>query len=111
MPILLPILLAAGAAPAMAPADTADAQCLAVFAMLASGENADLQKAGSIGALYFTGKIVGRAPDADVEGMLRAVVADAKKNSAAYLQRCGAELQKTGDKMTAAGNALAKDGL
>ena len=104
------LLILAQAAPAAAAVpltpERADARCLAAFASLASGTDAGVQRASQLGALYFYGKLVGRNPGLD----LKAAMLDASRmvalNTRSELQRCGEEMERSGQALIAVGNAL-----
>jgi hypothetical protein len=100
-----PVPTTPAATPAISP-ERADARCLAAFGMLASNQQADVQKASQMGALYFYGKLLGRNPGVNLSTAMleaaRAVAPDVRGE----LTRCGGELQKSGEAMQAVGSSM-----
>lgn len=92
------------AAPASTP-DQADAQCFIVVASTIGQDESKAQKLGS-GLTYFTGKIIGRHPDADLEALVRAAAPVVAKLGASEFTRCGGELQRAGARLQSLGTAL-----
>lgn len=97
-------LLAVSQAARPAPATAAqDASCLALFASIAA--EPATKDAGAAGALYFTGKLLGRDPAIDL-GATLAVAAPMLTDNARVAtegKRCGAELEAISDTLKAAG--------
>lgn len=106
--IVLPLLLAAAPQPAPArfsAADIADAQCFVAIGFL-MGDKEETKQSAMTASVYFYAKIIGRDPSADIEGLLRAVAEDARKNATTYGARCATELDVMSDKLANAGAAL-----
>lgn len=105
--ILAAMILAstpAAAAPASRP-DQADAQCFIVVASMIGQDQSKAQTLGS-GLTYFTGKIIGRHPDANLEALVRAAGPVVAKLGASEFTRCGGELQQAGARLQSLGTAL-----
>ena len=85
--------------------DQADAQCFIVVASMIGQDQSKAEKLGS-GLTYFTGKIVGRHPDADLEALVRAAAPVVAKLGASEFTRCGGELQRAGARLQSLGAAL-----
>lgn len=107
----LPLLLAAPPTAAFKPVELADGQCLAAFGLVANSKDQQLVQAGTLGSIYFYGKLVGRNPSVDVASLLRSVGPGVTKDPSPQLKRCGDELAKSGDALTAVSKTLAADGL
>lgn len=106
--ILTAMMLAGAPAAATAPAgttDQADAQCFIVVASLV-GQDASKAEKLQGGLTYFTGKIIGRHPNVDLEALVRAAVPVVTKLGASEFTRCGGELQQVGGRLQTLGNAL-----
>lgn len=94
-------------APAVSPsAMESDARCLAAFAMLVSGTNAQTAQTAKLGSLFFYGKLVGRNPAIDLSAELVRAATAVSADSRSDLTRCSGELQAAGGAMTAAGSRL-----
>ena len=107
----LPLLLAAPTTAVFKPADIADGQCLVAFGLIANSKDQQVVQAGTLGSIYFYGKLVGRNPSVDVASLMRSVGPGVTKDPSPQLTRCGDELSKSGDALTAVGKTLAADGL
>jgi hypothetical protein len=106
--ILTAMMLASTPAAAAAPAgttDQADAQCFIVVASMIGQDQSKAEKLGS-GLTYFTGKIVGRHPDVDLEALVRAAAPVVIKLGASEFTRCGGELERAGARLQTLGAAL-----
>ncbi|GGD61067.1 hypothetical protein [Croceicoccus mobilis] len=91
------------------PADPqeADAVCLAFTALLAGQSDEKLQAAGTMGTLYYIGKLKARDPDIDLTATMRGSVEALKTgNREMIAKRCGMEFQQVGDELRQAGAAL-----
>ena len=84
-----------------------DARCLAAFGLLANEPKPELQRASQMGALFFYGKLLGRNPRIDLRAAMMEAATVAGPQVKAELQRCGGELQRSGEAMQAVGAALA----
>ena len=109
---LLSLATLAGTAPALDPATQEDVRCLTAMFALAGQESKDQQSAGTLGALYFLGRIDGRSPGLDLE---TAVAAESKRLTddelGKNLQTCGTRMESRGKDIIALGKALEKRGL
>ena len=102
--IVLMAAALAGATP-VAP-NAGDARCAAVFAVLVSGSEGDVQKGVINGLLYYIGKLKGRDPSASIEAQLRAGSQGDSKAFEADKTRCLAEFTQVGEEMSKAGAAM-----
>ncbi|WP_375397755.1 hypothetical protein [uncultured Sphingomonas sp.] len=98
-------------------AEDADSRCLAAFALVAARKpdagSADPNaakaiEAGKIGAIYFTGKLLGRNPQIDLEAAMRRVMPALTPVLTDETRRCAVDLQNAGLKLVSVGNALQK---
>jgi hypothetical protein len=112
-PIMLAALaattaLATGARAAEAD-NAADARCLVAALALTQSPDPQVRAFAPAAALYFVGRLDGRAPDIDLEA---AVVNQVKSMSPdalrSELQRCAGILQERGDKLKTIGADLQK---
>jgi len=110
-------VIAAAAAAVATPAATdvlinEDLRCLAVFASLADGKDKE-NDAGMTGAImYYIGRIDARVPDYQFGPALKTLFAEPTWNDAAFAadaQRCGAEMGKRGDELSAIGDAMSAE--
>ena len=109
--LLAAILAAATPAPAAAlpPADPqqADAQCMAALAAASTtGTTAAAAQGGQMGVIFFAGKLLGHAPDADLSALLASGTQGIADNSASEVRRCAGELGAAGQRLAEAGTAL-----
>ena len=84
-----------------------DLRCLILSVALAADDDPDKSKGGQFGTDYFGGKLAVEAPNLDLAGTVRAVVAkegDAGLNAART--RCADELQLVVDKLNKTGASL-----
>jgi hypothetical protein len=83
-----------------------DALCLAAFAMLAADPK--LKDAGTMGSIYFMGKLLGRDPAIDLKATMTRTVPqlEGKGRLETETKRCAAELQAIGSYMQQVGGAL-----
>ena len=81
-----------------------DKICLAAFSYLA-GQPKTLE-AGKLGATFFTGKLLGRNPGADLVAALRQAMPVLSAQLQPELLRCSRELEAAGNAMVMAGAAL-----
>jgi hypothetical protein len=105
---LTAIMLASAPAatiPAGGTTDQADAQCFIIVASLIGKDPSKAQELQG-GLTYFTGKIIGRHPDADLEALVRAAAPVVTKLGGSEFTRCGGELQQVGDRLQTLGSAL-----
>ena len=100
----LTAMMLAAATPTATP-DQADAQCFIVVASMIGQDQSKAEKLGS-GLTYFTGKIIGRHPDVDLEALVRAAAPVVAKLGASEFTRCGGELQQAGARLQSLGAAL-----
>ena len=85
-----------------------DLRCLLLVSELVGSGNAEQKESGTKAALYFAGKLLGREPGLDLTAAAKIeIVAMGTFDRQAGYQRCGAELKLTGEKLQAAGAALA----
>lgn len=103
--------LAAAAAPAAAQTGIEpDLQCLAATTMISGAEDQNARQAGTFGTLYFVGKLLGADPDLDLEAQLRAAAGAMQEDELqSVLQRCLGELQSTGQRLSAIGQAMSEE--
>lgn len=110
----LAALACAAFAPAPAAAQTAstDAQCLALMSVLGgSGETAEVKQAGLMGTLYFLGKLVANDPEIDLEATMRLAAQELQDADPGLLARqCGGEMERRGQQLKQAGDALKATG-
>ena len=100
----------------VAAANRADAQCLAVSAMLMGSDdmeniNADVMAGGMLMLGYFMGRIEGRSPNADLTGLLQDVVATDfadEAQVAAITDRCMTEVEGISTRLSNSASALEK---
>lgn len=102
----------AGFAHAAQPAETlADVQCLVVGSRLAASPDQRVKLSGMMLAIYFLGRIDGRSPTVDLQGLM---VQQVKKMSVADLKnaavRCGAVLSSRGAEITKIGQNVERLG-
>lgn len=85
----------------------ADVQCLVVGVRLASSTDPRQKLSGTMLAMYFLGRIDGRTPSADLQGLLgqRVNGMDAAKFKS-VASRCETELSSRGAEMTKIGRKL-----
>lgn len=99
-------------ASALADDATNDLHCLMVYMQVSGSSDAKLQTAGTIGTIYFLGKLDGRIPGLDLEGR---IITEAPKLPLAAFQaeaaRCGTELKTRGQAETAMGKDLQQRGV
>ena len=105
MMLLIALALQAATAPAPTP-EEADLRCLASVAYR-GGTDARARALRDTAGVYFTGKLIGRAPEIDLAARL-AAVSDAMDAAAlkAELPRCVTELDALGKRLKSAGGAL-----
>lgn len=103
--------LLAGAAQAQAqaqaekPADLADLQCMALYAILAN--EPDQQAAAGLGVFYHLGRLEGRTPGVDWLARMHAYADTVTvEQVAANGARCSAEMSRAADAMQRVGGAL-----
>jgi hypothetical protein len=114
------VILCATAAVALspcAPAQAADdatvrhyVQCFLVMSALAASDDPKGKSAGLMATNFFAGQIFGAAPDIDLTAAFRRevpVLNDAKTQD--LLSECGAEMDRRGSQIVAAGDALEAD--
>jgi hypothetical protein len=101
---ILTAMMLATPAPTTTP-DQADAQCFIAVASMIGQDQSKAEKLGS-GLTYFTGKIIGRHPDADLEALVRAAAPVVARLGASEFTRCGGELQRAGARLQSLGAAL-----
>src|ERR1700722_15918296 len=86
---------------------TDDLRCAMVYMQMGTSKEPAIQAAGSLGMLYFLGKLDGRTPDLDVENRVIAELPNLKGDYfRAEAVRCGSELQKRGREVTAMGKDM-----
>jgi hypothetical protein len=89
----------------------ADAQCMVVGARLSESPNPRLRFSGEMLLSYFLGRIDGRSPHVDLEGLIER---EAKKMTATDLRnavrRCGTEFSARGAQITRIGKDLERSG-
>lgn len=108
-PVLVGAILLGGAAPPPASATKEDLKCFIALAMLANSEDPDTKQAGSMGTIYFLGRLDGRSPGLDIETAVGAEVATmTEADQASLLKSCGDTLTRRGDYLVATGKALQK---
>lgn len=105
--LLTAIMLASAPAATTPPGttDQADAQCFIIVASLIGKDPSKVQELQG-GLTYFTGKIIGRHPDADLEALVRAAAPVVTKLGGSEFTRCGGELQQVGNRLQTLGSAL-----
>lgn len=91
----------------------ADAQCLAVFTLIFSGDTAslpdDAQSGGMVLIGYYLGRIEARTPDVDLSALLKDVVMTdmAEENAMDTIAlRCASEAEVIADRMVKTGESL-----
>ena len=97
--------LAAGAAAAQTPGETEsrrDLTCMAVFLAIADSEDPQMVQAGSIGSLFFYGRLQGREPEVNWLERL-AVLSEEMTLEQLYARggECGAIVERVGQDMVA----------
>ena len=105
---ILTAMMLASTPAAAAPAGTTDqaaAHCFIVVASMIGQAQSKAEKLGS-GLTYFTGKIVGRHTDVDLEALVRAAAPVVIKLGASEFTRCGGELERAGARIQPLGAAL-----
>lgn len=101
----------ASTAPSADARNIADVRCVVVGMKMAELADAKAKSSGTLLALYYIGRLDGRAPGLDLEAQILSQMkslSPAEYKSEA--QRCGAELQAEGQKITAIGEDLNKRG-
>lgn len=98
------LVTAAAAQPAATTPTGADARCLLAMVALSNSTNADQQRLGQGGIIYFTGRIAGRDPGFDFQS-LKALAAkmDMQAAQTDLQQHCGPMFNKS---MQQLGSAL-----
>ena len=104
--------LAGAAGPTPPAVPHRDLQCLMVMSKLSQGTDQQAQVAGTMGVLYFAGKVFGANPSVDIGAALQTEAAQAKGTDMdALVRECGTEMQSRGQQLETAGKALTAKGL
>ncbi len=105
--ILFSIIQTSSAKTGPSAATVADVQCLVIGMRFASSPDQRQKLSGTMLTIYFLGRIDGRNPTADLQGLL---VQQVKHMNEAALKsaatRCGAELSTKGVEITRIGHTL-----
>jgi hypothetical protein len=92
-------------------ADTADLRCVIISVGMVSGQDAAMQVAGTVSAMYWIGRLDGRTPDYDMEARLIDQLSKMKSDDyAAEAARCGTILKGRGQFLQDMGRSLQKKG-
>ena len=103
--------MAVAAGPAAGPPHH-DLQCLMAMSKLSQSTEQQAQIAGTMGMLYFAGKVFGANPSVDIGVALQTEATLAKGTDMDPLvKECGTEMQSRGQQLEAAGKALTAKGL
>jgi hypothetical protein len=105
------IVLSSGAAPAAAaepkPLAVHALQCFIVTAELSQSSDEKLRRAGTMAMTFYMGQLFGADPAVDVEkGLIAEAKAMTPERAKALGRECGAEMQRRGAQVEAAGRAV-----
>ena len=85
----------------------ADVRCFVVGIMLVQNPSPQLQTAGQMTALYYVGRLDGRAPNFEIESaIVEQLTKMTPKDLSAEAVRCGHALTDKGNKITELGKSL-----
>lgn len=108
MSLIALALAAAIAAKPLVDANEADVRCVAALALVIGQQGEKPEPGLAAGLLYFMGRLDGRAPGTDIEGMIRSLLAapDATEQLKPDMIRCGALLEERGAFLEKMGKSL-----
>ena len=91
---------AAVAQPAQDAENQRDLTCMAVFLTIADSEDVQMQQAGTIGSLFFYGRLQGRAPEVNwFERLAAYAEAVTMDELMGHAQECGGIVERVGQEM------------
>jgi hypothetical protein len=103
--------ISAGSAASLDAATESDLRCAIVFMEMSSSQDVKMNTAGIIGAMYWVGRLDGRAPNLDLESRIKSEIPNMNPDvMQAERQRCGAEMQVRGKVLTEVGRDLVQQG-
>jgi|HubBroStandDraft_5_1064220.scaffolds.fasta_scaffold23435_4 hypothetical protein len=108
---LLTMLVSSAKSLAQNQEDVADVRCVAVALRMTEMPAAEQKSSGLMMALYYVGRLDGRAPNLDIEELIIQQIG--KMTNADYSSeaiRCGKSLSEKGQKMTQIGQKLGQLG-
>jgi hypothetical protein len=109
--ILLTMLVAPAKSLAQNEENIADIRCVAVAIRLAAMPAAEQKSSGLLMAIYYLGRLDGRAPNLDIEGIILEQISKmSQADYGAEATRCGKELAEKGQKITQLGQDLSQRG-
>lgn len=101
----LALTLSAGTAvaqPAQDAENQRDLTCMAVFLAVADNEDPEIQQAGTIGSLFFYGRLQGRSPEVNWFERLAAYADSVSVEELfSHAQECGGIVERVGQDMVA----------